>query len=49
VDTETLERLDRLERRLDEFDSLLEYLMLLAAKHPAGRVFLKLIAKKVSK
>jgi hypothetical protein len=44
----TEERLAALESKVGEFDSLLEYLMLLAAKHPIGRQILKQIAKKGS-
>jgi hypothetical protein len=44
----TEERLAALEKKVVEFDSLLEYLMLLAAKHPVGRAILKQIAKKGS-
>jgi hypothetical protein len=43
--TSTDERLNRIEKRLDEFDALLEHLMLLAAQNPVGRQLLKAMAK----
>lgn len=42
--TSTEERLERVEKRLAEFDALLERLMLLAAGHPVGRKLLKWMA-----
>lgn len=45
----TEERLAKLEKRLDEFDHLVTYLMTLASRFPMGRRVLQMMAKEGEK